>query len=131
MSELTQSDRDTLRRQIEVTWVSAALAGDWESGLPILADDVAYLPPDSPPLHGKAQARDFLEAFPSLSALTETVESLWGSGDLAGCVISIDATVEGDDGPLRLQGKGLGTASKESGEWLWTAWCWNFDTAQS
>ena len=125
MSELTQSDRDTLRHQVEREWVDGVLTRDW--ALSILADDVVYQAPDTPEMRGKAQVREFLDAFPTVNTLTETVEELWGNADVAGCSISIHATLEGDDGPVSLAGKGMGIATKESGEWLWTGWCWNFD----
>lgn len=126
MSELTQSDKDTLRNQVEREWVEGALARDW--ALSILADDVVYQAPDTPEMHGKAQVREFLEAFPTISTFSQKVEKLWGNADVAGCTISFRGVLEGDDGPASIEGKGLGTASKESGEWLWTAWCWNLDS---
>jgi ketosteroid isomerase-like protein len=104
MTELTQADRETLRRMIERDWADAVLAADWNATLALCSDDVAYLAADSPPLHGKEQVREFFEAFPPIIA---------------------------DDGPVSGEGKFLATASKSSGEWLFTASCFNWNAPPS
>ncbi len=131
MTELTQADRDTLRRMIEHDWVDAALAADWDATLAMCSDDIAYLAPDGPPLHGREQAREFFEGFPRITAFAQTLNKIWGDTSVAAALGEFTLTMDGDDGPISGKGKFLVTASKSSGNWLWTATCFNWNAPPS
>ncbi len=131
MTELTQADRETLRRMIERDWADAVLAADWNATLALCSDDVAYLAADSPPLHGKEQVREFFEAFPPIIAFVQTMNKIWGDTSVAVGLGEFTLTMEGDDGPVSGEGKFLATASKSSGEWLFTASCFNWNAPPS
>ncbi len=131
MMELTQADRDTLRRMTERDWVDAALAADWDATLAMCSDEIAYLAADNPPLHGREQAREFFEAFPPITAFVQTVKKIWGDTNVAVALGEFALTMDGDDGPVSGEGKFLATASKSSGDWLWTATCFNWNAPPS
>ena len=127
MAELTQEDRDTLNHHVSGLWVDAAMNADWEKSLAICSDDISYLPPDSPPLHGKDPMREFMVAFPAIHSVSQSIVKMWGDTSLVAAEFEISVSMDGEDGPVSLQGKGIGTASKDSGEWLWTSSCFNWN----
>lgn len=127
MAELTDADRNRLRQMVEESWVNAALARDWNGCLALCSDDLAYMPPDSPALHGKAQTLGFFEAFPTIRRFRQSVEAIAGDTNVAVMRCSFSLSAEGEDGELSGDGKVLGAASKSSGDWLFTAVCFNWD----
>src|SRR5882672_11026102 len=52
MSDTMQSDEKEIRKLVE-TWISASKAGDLETVLSFMTDDVVFLTPGQPPMIGK------------------------------------------------------------------------------
>jgi ketosteroid isomerase-like protein len=127
MSALTSSDEQTIRHLLEEVWPDCCLRGDWEGALKILSDDFVYMTPDHPALRGKAEMREFLEDFPSISHMTQSMETLTGSSDLAVVQCTWDLAMEVDGTQASVVGKSLITASKVNDEWVFKASCYNFD----
>ena len=131
MAEFTEGDRDTLRQMTERDWVDAALAREWDTSLAMCSDDLVYMPPDNPPLRGKAEARGFFDAFPPILQFTQSVEAISGDAELAVLQCRFALSIEGEDGQVSGEGKVLATASKNSGEWLFTTVCFNWNAPLS
>lgn len=104
MGELSGADREGLRQMIENDWVEASLARDWDASLALCSQDFVYMPQDHRILHGRSEAKVFLEEFPSIVALTQAIDHIAGDTDLAVFRGRFDLTV--DDEGQRVSGRG-------------------------
>jgi ketosteroid isomerase-like protein len=127
MSALTSSDEQKIRHLLEEVWPRRCLRGDWDGALKVLSDDCVYMAPDFPAFRGKAEIRGFLEDFPSISHMTQSMKALAGSTELAvvQCTWALALDVEGTQ--VFGTGESLISATRVSGEWVFTASCCNFD----
>lgn len=75
------------RRAIETlheAWIARELAGRGAELAPFLADDAIMLPPDAPPVLGRAAvARLLATDGPPPAALDARIEGIWGEADTA------------------------------------------------
>ena len=125
MPALTDEDRARLRMFVEVEWGEAALAQDWDASMALCTDDFVYLPQDHPALHGKDEAKAFLESFPRVVSFSQSLENIDGTTELASVHGSFSMTVEQDGEEIGGEEKFLATLRKERGEWLMSAGCFN------
>lgn len=128
MSELTQADHETIRHKLEVVWAECGSRQDWEGCLSIVSDDFVYMPQDQPILNGRAEARAFLEGFPPVEHMTQSVDAVTGSRDLAVARGTFALIFEADGVRLAGKGKFLCTGAFQDGDWVFTTSCFNFDS---
>jgi len=99
--------------------------------LPMLADDVVFLPPNEPAIVGKEAVGHFLETFPPFKRHTAKCLQFEGHKDLAWIRGSYDMTIEVEGKPVRSVGKWTGTARMEpNGTWLMLSDMWSADQAE-
>ena len=127
MSALTNSDEQDIRRLLEEVWPDCCLRGDWDGALSVLSEDFVYMTPDLPALRGKAEMRGFVEGFPPISHMTQSMKALTGSTELAVVQCTWDLALDVEGTQMAGTGKSLITATKMDGEWVFTASCYNFD----
>jgi len=127
MAELTSAHEQTIRHKLEVVWPRCTQQQDWEGCLSLLSDDFVYMPQDQPILKGKNEARAFLEGFPPIARMTQSVEAFTGSTDLAVVRGSFGMTLDMDGTLLSGTGKFLVTAHEKDGDWVFTTSCFNLD----
>ena len=128
MAELTDQDRNEMRELIEEKWVAGGLARDWDASMALCTEDFVYMPQDNPVLHGKAEAQGWLDGFPDLKTFSQEVVDISGDRELAvvSCTFKVGFEAEGQE--ISGVGKGLAAMSRQSGEWLMSAVCFNWDT---
>ena len=127
MAALTDADRARLRDMIEKNWVEAALARDWNTSMALCTEDFVYMPQDHPVLHGREEAKAFLDAFPSIVSFTQSLDAASGNTDLASLRGSFDVTIQDEGQEVSGHGKFLATATSQGGEWLMSVVCFNWD----
>ena len=127
MATLTDQHRDELREMVEQKWGAAGLARDWGASMALCSEDFIYMPPDHPVLHGKTEAQAYLDEFPEIKNFTQEVVDIVGDTELAvlQCTFALTVVVDGQE--LSGVGKALASVSRQSGEWLFSAVCFNWD----
>jgi ketosteroid isomerase-like protein len=128
MSQLSSTDEQTIRRMLEVDWPDCTVRKDWDGTLALMTDDYVYMPQDHPVLKGKAEVRAFLEGFPPIAQMTQSLEALSGNTELVVARGTFDAAMDMDGALVSGTGKWMGTATKTDGEWLFTSSCFNWDS---
>jgi ketosteroid isomerase-like protein len=131
MTALTDQHLDEIRELCEEKWVSPALTRDWGANMALCTEDFVYMPPDHPVLHGTTEARAYLDAFPELTSFSQQLVDVVGDTELAAIQCTFAGTFIVDEQELSGVGKCLVTASRQSGEWLLSAACFNWDTPPS
>ena len=81
-SDFTDRDASAVRAQID-TYVSAALAADWDSWGNTLSSDVIFFPPNQAPLVGHDAVMAWVRELPTLTSFTAVPDEVSGTGDLA------------------------------------------------
>ena len=127
MPALTAEDRERLHQILEQEWTAAGLARDWDASMALCADDFVYLPQDHPATHGKSEAQVFLDGFPHITRFEQSVDHITGTTDLVAARGRFTLTMQAEPQAVTGTGKFLLTASKQSGRWLVTAACFNWD----
>ena len=127
MAELTQQEHEQLREMTEVAWVNACMAKEGDAAAAMCTEDVDYMPADLPLLKGRAAVSDFLNEFPELVAFHQKLVSVEGDTSLAVARVTFGGSFVVDGQELSAVGKGLATATMDSGSWLFSAVCWNWD----
>ena len=127
MAGLTDQDRDEIRAVIEEKWVAGGLARDWEASMALCTEDFVYMPQDNPVLHGKIEAQAWLDGFPDIQRFSQEVMDVSGDSELAVARATFEVGFEVDGEEVSGVGKGLCVMSKQSGEWLMSAVCFNWD----
>jgi ketosteroid isomerase-like protein len=127
MSELTGSDKETIRHLLEDVWVGGCVRQEWQRCLEIMSDDYVYMIPDQPTLRGKAEAQAFFEGFPQISQMTQSLEVVEGTQELAVArgTYALSMDVEGTE--VSGTGKFLSTATLKDDKWVFTSACFNWD----
>ena len=128
MAELTDQDRNEMRELIEDKWVAGGLARDWDASMALCTEDFVYMPQDNPVLHGKAEAQGWLDGFPDLKTFSQEVVDISGDTESAVVRVTFRVSFEADGQEISGVGKGLAAMSRQSGEWLMSAVCFNWDT---
>jgi ketosteroid isomerase-like protein len=81
-SDFTDQDASAVRAPID-TYVSAALAADWDTWGNTLSADVIFFPPNQAPLVGHDAVMAWVREFPTMTSFTAAPDEVWGTGDLA------------------------------------------------
>ena len=64
-------------------FVSAIIAADWDTWLTNYTEDTVVMPPNTPPLHGKAALREWAEALPPVTDFVGRYDEVVCYGDVA------------------------------------------------
>ena len=128
MSALTKAHEETLRHKLEVVWPRCTQQRDLEGCLALLSDDFVYMPQDHPILHGKGETRAFLEGFPAIASMTQSVDAFAGTTDLAVIRGTFGLELEVEGALVSGTGKFLCMATEKEGDWEFTTSCYNFDS---
>lgn len=118
-----QSDEQEIR-QLVATWMAATQAGDVETVLSLMAEDVVFLTPGRPPMVGKstfaaaAKAQSGQEA-PRFDGTSE-IQEIKVSGEWAFMWTKLTVVVypPGDAPSLTRAGHTLSILKKQNGKWL-------------
>jgi len=110
-------------RQLLSTWMAATKAGDLDTVLGLMAEDVLFLVPGQPPMIGKAayaaaaraQAEQGLE-FDGRSEVQEV--QVCGEWAFLWTRLSVVATPPGGAPPIRRAGHTLSILRKQGGRWV-------------
>lgn len=111
-------------RELVTTWMTATRAGDVETVLSLMAEDVVFLLPGEPPMIGKsafaaaAQARSGQEA-PRFDGTSEIQEiKVVGEWAFMWTRLSVVVTPPGGASPMTRAGHTLSILKKENGRWV-------------
>jgi ketosteroid isomerase-like protein len=127
MSTLSDTDEQVIRHKLEVDWPDCTIRQDWDGSLALVSEDFVYMPQDHAVLKGKPETRAFLEGFPPLLRMTQSMEALSGSTELAVARGTFEAAMEIDGTLVSGKGKWICTATHRDGDWLFTSSCFNWD----
>jgi len=107
-------------RELVATWLAATKAGDTESVLSLMADDVVFLVAGQPPMEGKSA---FVEAQAGLAEVEfdaqSEIEEIRLMGDWAYLRTQLSVFLKPKNGgtPIRREGSTLSILKKERGAW--------------
>ncbi|MEX0803525.1 MAG: SgcJ/EcaC family oxidoreductase [Candidatus Binatia bacterium] len=111
-------------RQLVATWMAATKAGDIETVLGLMADDVVFLLPGQPPMMGKstfaaaAKAHSNREA-PQFDGTSEIQEiQVLGGWAFMWTKLSVVVTQPGNAAPMMRAGHTLSILKKQNGKWV-------------
>lgn len=83
MAQLPDQDITAIR-ELHDRWLKAELAGDDSQIIAVCADDIKWIPPDLPPLQGKAAIAEYLDNNRvALKEIQIANTSVYGSGSIA------------------------------------------------
>jgi uncharacterized protein (TIGR02246 family) len=116
------SDQEQIRETV-ARWHAASRAGDVETVLGLMTDDVVFLQPGRPPMR-KAEFAELSRARPGAPApamdSTQQIEEITVSGDIA-CMwgrLQVVVTPPGATQPIERAGHTLTVFRRENGRWL-------------
>jgi uncharacterized protein (TIGR02246 family) len=114
------SDEQAIRELYE-TWRRASRAGEVETLLGLITDDVVFLAPGQPPIRGKAAVRDLFALALGRFEMEQDfrIEEIQVLGEWAFCwgVDSSTMRPRGGGEAVRARGMGLSLLRKERGAW--------------
>jgi uncharacterized protein (TIGR02246 family) len=111
-------------RQLVATWIAATKAGDIETVLSLMADDVVFLLPGQPPMMGKSTYAAAAKAHSNQQAPqfdgTGEIQEIQVLGDWAfmWTKLSVVVTQPGNAAPMRRAGHTLSILNKQNGKWV-------------
>jgi len=111
-------------RQLVATWIAATKAGDIETVLSLMADDVVFLLPGQPPMVGKSTFAAAAKAHENQHAPqfdgTGEIQEIQVLGDWAfmWTKLSVVVTQPGNAAPMRRAGHTLSILNKQNGKWV-------------
>lgn len=117
-----QSNEDQIRALV-ATWMKASQAGDVDTVLGLVTDDVVFLMPGRPPMH-KAEFAEGMKAQASSSAPSfeghSEIKEITVAGDWAFMWSKLAVTIKPKDGstPMARDGHTLTVLKKQAGKWL-------------
>ena len=117
-----QSDEKEIRVLVE-SWISASKAGDLETVLSLMTDDVVFLTPGRPPMVGKqafAEASKAQSEQPFEMSGASDVQEIQVLGEWAYMWTKLSIVVTPTKGgqPIRRAGHTLSILKKQGGKWL-------------
>jgi len=120
-----QSDEQEIR-QLVATWMTATKAGDLETVLSLMAEDVVFLLPGRPPMIGKsafaaaagAQSSQERPQFDGTSEIQEI--KVLGEWAFMWAKLSVVATLPGGAPLMARAGHTLSILKKQNGKWVLT-----------
>ncbi len=117
------SDEQQIRALVE-TWMAATKAGDSETVLSLMSDDVVFLLPGQPPMIGKsafaaAMNAQPTDARPEFDGKSE-IQEIHVAGDFAymWTRLTVSVTPPGGAPPMKRAGHTLTVLKKQNGKWL-------------
>ena len=116
---LAAADEQAIREGVE-SWLMAANSGDIAAWAEVYAEDAVVMPPNMPPLDGRAAVADLLASLPPISDWTIDVRELDGRGDLAYLrgAYSFRMTLPGIEAPIADNGSLMHIWRKQAdGSW--------------
>lgn len=104
---------------------------DLEGVLTYHADDTRFLPPDGPPVEGKAAVREFMKAWPAYKKSEASDIRVDGREDLAVATCAVSIVHETPDGgEYAVKAKQMHIVKKQAdGRWLISALIFNAEPA--
>lgn len=118
------SDDEQAIRQLVQTWIDATRAGDIDTVLSLMADDVVFLVTGQPPMVGKdtfaeAAREQSQGGLPEFDGVSD-IEEIQVIGDWAymWTKLSVTVTPPGDAPTMKRAGNTLSVLRKEKGRWL-------------
>ncbi len=118
-------DRDEQEiRQLVATWMAATKAGDTDTVLSLMAEDVLFLLPGQPPMVGKSAFAAAAKAHsnherPQFEGTSEIQEiKVLGDWAFMWTKLSVLVTPPGDLAPPSLAGHTLSILRRQNGKWL-------------
>jgi uncharacterized protein (TIGR02246 family) len=118
-----QTDEQEIR-QLVATWMAATKAGDIETVLSLMADDVVFLLPGQPPMMGKSTFAAVAKAHSNQDAPqfdgTSEIQEIQVLGDWAfmWTKLSVVMTQPGGAQPVTRAGHTLSILKKQNGKWV-------------
>jgi len=79
---LSEADRTALQALFDSA-VTSVRAHNWDAWAAPFTEDVMFMPPNHPMLHGRAATRAWIDSFPAISEFNFTNVTFDGAGDLA------------------------------------------------
>lgn len=126
------SDSDVAAiREAAASFEAAVKAKDWTALAALYTEDATVLPPNHPPVTGRANIKAYFAAFPPMSAFEIPVVEIEGRGDLAFVrgTYSLTISLEGA-APITDTGNWMDLRHKQAdGSWLIARDMWNSDVA--
>ena len=119
---MTSDERDI--RQMVATWIAATKAGDTDTVLSLLAEDVVFLVTGQPPMIGKSAFAAAMRAPPNQPHPqfegTSEVQEIRVLGDWAymWTKLSVVVTPPGGAPPIARAGHTLSVLRKQDGKWV-------------
>jgi uncharacterized protein (TIGR02246 family) len=113
-------------RQLVATWISATKAGDTDTVLSLMADDVVFLVTGQPPMIGKAAFAAALRAqsgqgLPQFDGKSEIQEvRVFGDRAYLWTKLTVVVTPPNGSKPVTRAGHTLSILEKRDGKWLLT-----------
>lgn len=118
-----ESDERELR-QLVATWIAATKAGDLETVLNLMADDVVFLMPGRPPMVGKsafavAAGTQLDQERPQFDCTSEIQEiKVVGEWAFMWAKLSVVVSPPGDAASIARVGDTLSILNKQNGKWV-------------
>jgi uncharacterized protein (TIGR02246 family) len=118
-----QNDQQAIR-QLLATWMEATKAGDLDTVLSLMADDVVFLVAGQPPMVGKAAFAAAAQPQPNQAAPQfdgkSEIQELQVLGDWAylWTKLSVVVTPPGGAPPIKRAGHTLTILKKQAGKWV-------------
>jgi uncharacterized protein (TIGR02246 family) len=118
-----QSDEEQIRKLVG-TWLSATKAGDLDTLLALMAEDVVFLVPGQPPMVGKAsfaalQKAQWTQGLPDFEGTSEIQEiEVLGQWAFMWTKLAIAITPPGGGRPIARSGHTLSVLRKERDKWV-------------
>ena len=106
-------------RNLVAMWLTASKAGDVDTVLGLMTDDVVFLVPGQPPMRGKSEFAKAQRAMrgASIQAKSE-VQEVRVFGDWAYCWTSLTVVITPSGGaPVKRAGNTLSVLRKQAGAW--------------
>jgi uncharacterized protein (TIGR02246 family) len=118
-----QSDEQEIR-QLVATWMAATKAGDIETVLSLMAEDVVFLVPGQQPMIGRSAFAAAAQAQPSQGPVefdgTSEIQEIKVLGEWAfmWTKLTVVVTRPGDAPPVTRAGHTLSILKKQNGKWV-------------
>ena len=118
-----RSDEEQIR-ELVTTWMSATKAGDLDTLLTLMAEDVVFLVPGQPPMVGKAsfaalQKSQWTQGVPNFEGTSEIQEiKVLGEWAFMWTKLAIVITPPGGARPIARSGHTLSILKKERDKWV-------------
>jgi len=108
-------------RDLVSTWLSATRAGDHETVLGLMAEDVVFLQPGQEPIRGRAAFAKMQQALASMDIdASNAIQEIRVFGDWAYCWnhLTIAVTPQHGGAPVKRSGHVLSVLQKQNDRWV-------------